>query len=64
MWSSDASRASCRQTGYARGHDLGCWHHFEMGDDERPAHDLKVAGFSLDRHEVTNAQFAMLIDAM
>lgn len=42
--------------------------HFKMGDDggfhdERPAHDVKVAGFYLDRHEVTNAQFAKFVDA-
>jgi sulfatase modifying factor 1 len=41
---------------------------FTMGDDEerpeeRPAHRVTVAGFWIDRHEVTNAQFARFVAA-
>ena len=40
---------------------------FAMGDDERPeeqaAHEVTVDGFWIDRHEVTNAQFARFIEA-
>lgn len=41
---------------------------FTMGDDderpeERSAHPVTVSGFWIDRHEVTNAQFARFIDA-
>ena len=41
---------------------------FTMGDDderpeERAAHEVTVAGFWIDRHEVTNAQFARFVDA-
>ncbi|MGH6900655.1 MAG: formylglycine-generating enzyme family protein [Geminicoccaceae bacterium] len=40
---------------------------FTMGDDEQPeeeaAHDVTVAGFWIDRHEVTNAQFARFVEA-
>jgi formylglycine-generating enzyme len=41
---------------------------FTMGDDderpeERSAHPVKVSGFWIDRHEVTNAQFARFVDA-
>jgi formylglycine-generating enzyme required for sulfatase activity len=41
---------------------------FTMGDDEerpeeRAAHEVTVAGFWIDRHEVTNAQFARFVEA-
>ena len=41
---------------------------FTMGDDEergeeRAAHEVTVSGFWIDRHEVTNAQFAKFIEA-
>ena len=41
---------------------------FTMGDDEerpeeRSAHQVTVSGFWIDRHEVTNAQFARFVDA-
>ena len=41
---------------------------FTMGDDderpeERSAHPVTVSGFWIDRHEVTNAQFARFVDA-
>jgi formylglycine-generating enzyme len=41
---------------------------FNMGDDderpeERAAHEVTVAGFWIDRHEVTNAQFARFVAA-
>ncbi len=41
---------------------------FTMGDDqgdthERPAHRARVAGFWMDKHEVTNAQFARFLNA-
>src|SRR5262249_7803741 len=31
--------------------------------NERPAHENAVAGFWMDRHEVTNAQFARFVNA-
>ncbi|MGH6920824.1 MAG: formylglycine-generating enzyme family protein, partial [Geminicoccaceae bacterium] len=41
---------------------------FTMGDDderpeERAAHEVTVEGFWIDRHEVTNAQFARFVEA-
>ena len=41
---------------------------FAMGDDderpeERAAHEVTVRGFWIDRHEVTNAQFARFVEA-
>jgi formylglycine-generating enzyme required for sulfatase activity len=41
---------------------------FRMGSDvfypeEAPAREVEVAGFSIDRHEVTNAQFAAFVAA-
>ena len=41
---------------------------FTMGDDderpeERAAHEVTVKGFWIDRHEVTNAQFARFVEA-
>jgi formylglycine-generating enzyme required for sulfatase activity len=43
---------------------------FTMGTDdpnsmanERPAHRVKVAGFFIDEHDVTNAEFAMFVEA-
>jgi formylglycine-generating enzyme len=41
---------------------------FTMGDDderpeERAAHEVTVDGFWIDRHEVTNAQFARFVEA-
>ncbi|HXV25163.1 MAG TPA: formylglycine-generating enzyme family protein [Alphaproteobacteria bacterium] len=41
---------------------------FTMGDDderseERAAHQVSVSGFWIDRHEVTNAQFAAFVEA-
>ncbi len=43
---------------------------FEMGSDgpmslpqERPAHEIEVAPFWIDAHEVTNAQFAAFVEA-
>ena len=41
---------------------------FTMGDDEerpeeRAAHEVTVGGFWIDRHEVTNAEFARFIEA-
>jgi formylglycine-generating enzyme len=41
---------------------------FTMGDDdaqpeERPAHRVTVSGFWIDRHEVTNAEFAAFVAA-
>ena len=41
---------------------------FTMGSDEerpeeRAAHEVKVGGFWIDRHEVTNAQFARFVEA-
>ena len=41
---------------------------FVMGDDterpeERTAHDVTVSPFWIDRHEVTNAQFAAFVEA-
>ncbi len=41
---------------------------FTMGDDderpeERAAHEVTVEGFWIDRHEVTNAQFAQFVEA-
>jgi sulfatase modifying factor 1 len=43
---------------------------FEMGSDskqaqanERPAHKVRVHGFWMDRHHVTNAQFAAFVKA-
>jgi len=41
---------------------------FDMGSpdarpDERPVHDTVVRGIWVDRHEVTNAQFAAFVDA-
>jgi formylglycine-generating enzyme len=41
---------------------------FTMGDDderseERAAHKVTVSGFWIDRHEVTNAQFAIFVEA-
>ena len=40
---------------------------FQMGSDrhypeEAPAHNVKVAGFWMSRHTVTNAEFARFID--
>ena len=32
-------------------------------DDERPAHSVCLAGFYIDRHEVTNAQFKEFVEA-
>src|SRR4029079_1979697 len=29
--------------------------------DERPMHQVKISGFWMDRHEVTNAQFARFV---
>jgi len=48
-----------------------CWvpgGRFRMGSDdhypeERPAHDAEVAGFWMDRHPVTNAEFASFAEA-
>ena len=42
---------------------------FAMGDDderpeERAVHEVTVGGFWIDRHEVTNAQFARFVEAM
>lgn len=31
--------------------------------DEQPPHEVEVSGFFLDRHEVTNAEFARFVDA-
>jgi len=43
---------------------------FLMGSDhklsqpnERPAHRVKVAGFWMDRHHVTNAEFRRFVEA-
>lgn len=41
---------------------------FVMGDDagrddEKPAHKVKLDGFFMDRHEVTNAEFARFVSA-
>ena len=41
---------------------------FTMGDErewpeERPAHQVTVSGFWIDRHEVTNAQFSRFVAA-
>ncbi|HEV7350858.1 formylglycine-generating enzyme family protein [Telluribacter sp.] len=40
---------------------------FLMGNDEfpdsRPVHEVKVAGFWMDPHEVTNAEFAKFVEA-
>ncbi len=41
---------------------------FRMGSDsghsnERPVHEVAIDGFWIDRHEVTNAQFAAFVDA-
>src|SRR5262245_9502313 len=41
---------------------------FAMGSerhqrDERPIHSVRVDGFWIDRHEVTNAQFRQFVDA-
>jgi sulfatase modifying factor 1 len=33
------------------------------GDGEAPVHDVDLAAFGIDRHAVTNAQFAAFIDA-
>jgi iron(II)-dependent oxidoreductase len=33
-------------------------------EDERPMHKVSVAEFSIDRHQVTNAQFARFFDAV
>ena len=33
-------------------------------EDERPMHKVSVAEFSIDRHQVTNAQFAQFLDAV
>jgi formylglycine-generating enzyme required for sulfatase activity len=33
-------------------------------EDERPMHRVSVAEFSIDRHQVTNAQFARFLDAV
>ena len=33
-------------------------------EDERPMHKVTVAEFSIDRHQVTNAQFARFLDAV
>ncbi len=32
--------------------------------DERPAHSVRLASFEIDRHEVTNAQFAAFLQAV
>jgi|SRR5690242_2205158 len=33
-------------------------------EDEKPMHKVSVAEFSIDRHQVTNAQFARFLDAV
>jgi len=33
-------------------------------DDERPAHPVVLRAFSIDRHEVTNAQFLAFLEAL
>ena len=42
---------------------------FQMGSDsplalpdERPVHEVRVSGFWLDIHEVTNAEFALFVE--
>lgn len=35
---------------------------FSPYSDQRPAHDVSVASFSMDTHEVTNRQFARFVD--
>jgi formylglycine-generating enzyme required for sulfatase activity len=35
----------------------------ELGDDERPAHQVYLDGFWIDRYEVTNARFARFMAA-
>jgi serine/threonine-protein kinase len=35
----------------------------ELGDDERPAHQVYLDGFWIDRYEVTNERFARFVDA-
>jgi formylglycine-generating enzyme required for sulfatase activity len=33
-------------------------------EDERPMHKINLAEFRIDRHQVTNAQFARFLDAV
>ena len=35
----------------------------ELGDDERPAHQVYLDGFWIDRYEVSNERFARFVDA-
>lgn len=37
---------------------------YEQGyDDERPVHQIRLSAFEIDRHEVTNQEFAAFVDA-
>ncbi len=66
-----AIRQAASVTAVAAGnHDEMAWipgGTFQMGNDEfpdaQPIHSVKVAGFWMDEHEVTNAQFARFVEA-
>ena len=64
----DAYAGLPEDTGPAAGMVWIAGGHFIMGDDEerpeeRSAHPVTVSGFWIDRHEVTNAQFAAFLQA-